>query len=80
MSSLATLLAISTREKEGDGRHRDIRGRGRDTPRKWVEKYVKLHAAYPHAAGICSKDIYLDPNGLKLKPTPDDRVGVRLYR
>ncbi|MCC6003679.1 MAG: hypothetical protein LM590_04995 [Thermofilum sp.] len=45
-----------------------------------MEKYVKLHAAYPHAAGICSRDIYLDLNGLKLKPTPDDRVGVRLYR
>jgi glycosyltransferase involved in cell wall biosynthesis len=49
-------------------------------PRKWVEKYVKLHAAYLYAAGICSRDIYLDLNGLKLKPTPDDRATVRLYR
>lgn len=49
-------------------------------PHKWIERYARLHNAYKEAAGISSRDIYVNPSSLKLIPTPDDRVDVRLYR
>jgi len=47
---------------------------------KWIERYVKLHIFYKHVAGICSKDIYIDLESMKLLPIPDDRPEVKLYR
>jgi GT2 family glycosyltransferase len=47
---------------------------------KWIEKYVKLHLAYPRAAGIASRDIYLDLREMRLRPTPDDKPPTKLYR
>jgi len=48
--------------------------------KKWIEKYIKLHRKYHNVAGISSRDLYLDLNSLRITPTPDDRVTVRLYR
>ena len=48
--------------------------------RKWVERYVELHAAYRGIAGICSRDVYVDLSTLRLLPTADDNAVVRLYR
>jgi len=47
---------------------------------KWVERYIKKHKLYPHIAGVSSRDICFDLNSLSLKPTPDDKVAVKLYR
>jgi len=47
---------------------------------KWIEKYVKLHLAYPRAAGIASRDIYLDLQKRILLPIPDDKLSTKLYR
>jgi glycosyltransferase involved in cell wall biosynthesis len=49
-------------------------------PPKWIEKYAKLHLAYPRAAGIASRDIYLDLREMRLRPTPDDKPLTKLYR
>jgi glycosyltransferase involved in cell wall biosynthesis len=49
-------------------------------PRKWVERYIKLHTLYKHVAGVCSRDIYIDLESVKLLHTPDDMPVVRLYR
>jgi len=49
-------------------------------PPKWIEKYVKLHLAYPRAAGIASRDIYLDLQKMILLPIPDDKPLTKLYR
>lgn len=51
-------------------------------PKKWVEKYVDLHLLYRDIAGISSRDIYVSLRGknLRLMPTPDDKLHVRLYR
>jgi len=49
-------------------------------PKGWVKRYLKLHALYRDAAGIGSRDIYLDLNSIKLSPTPDDKPWVRLFR
>jgi len=49
-------------------------------PPKWLKNYVKLHMMYPRAAGICSRDVYIDVNLIKLLPTPDDRTITKLYR
>jgi len=47
---------------------------------KWIEKYVKLHLAYPRAADIASRDIYLDLQKMILLPIPDDKPPTKLYR
>jgi len=49
-------------------------------PRGWVERYIRLHMLYRNIAGISSRDIYLDLNSLRLKPTPDDMPWVRVFR
>ena len=49
-------------------------------PPKWIEKYIKLHQAYPQAAGIASRDIYLDLQKRILLPIPDDKLPTKLYR
>jgi glycosyltransferase involved in cell wall biosynthesis len=49
-------------------------------PRKWVERYIKLHTIYKHVAGVCSRDIYMDLKSVKLLHTPDDKPEVKLYR
>ncbi|MEM0342521.1 MAG: glycosyltransferase family A protein [Desulfurococcus sp.] len=49
-------------------------------PRKRIERYIRLHSVYRDAAGISSRDIYIDLSSLRLLPTPDDRVYVKLYR
>jgi len=49
-------------------------------PGGWVERYVRLHMLYGNIAGISSRDIYLDLNSLRLKPTPDDMPWVRVFR
>jgi len=49
-------------------------------PQKWVERYIKLHTHYKHVAGVCSRDIYIDLEGVKLLPIPDDKPEVKLYR
>ncbi|WP_448578966.1 glycosyltransferase family A protein [Thermosphaera sp.] len=48
--------------------------------KKWIERYIKLHKAYPNIAGISSRDIYIDLSGFKLLRTSDDRSEVRFYR
>jgi glycosyltransferase involved in cell wall biosynthesis len=48
--------------------------------RKWIERYIEMHRLYPSIAGISSRDIYVNLNGLKLMPTPDDKSVVRFYR
>ena len=47
---------------------------------RWIERYVRLHGAYPDAAGIASRDIYLRFETASLRPTPDDKPMIRLYR
>jgi glycosyltransferase involved in cell wall biosynthesis len=47
---------------------------------KWIEKYVKLHQAYPRVAGIASRDIYIDLRETRLRSTPDDKLPTKLYR
>jgi len=47
---------------------------------RWIERYIKLHRMYRNVAGISSRDIYLDLNTIKLKPTPDDTLWVRIFR
>jgi glycosyltransferase involved in cell wall biosynthesis len=47
---------------------------------KWIERYIKLHTLYKHVAGVCSRDIYIDLEGVRLLPIPDDRPEVKLYR
>jgi glycosyltransferase involved in cell wall biosynthesis len=49
-------------------------------PQKWVERYIKLHTIYRHIAGVCSRDIHIDLESVKLLHTPDDTPVVRLYR
>jgi glycosyltransferase involved in cell wall biosynthesis len=49
-------------------------------PRKWVERYIKLHTICKHAAGVCSRDIYIDLESVKPLHTPDDKPEVKLYR
>ena len=49
-------------------------------PRKWVERYTKLHTINKHFAGVCSRDIYIDLESVKLLHTPDDKPEVKLYR
>ena len=49
-------------------------------PKKWLQRYLELHRAYPKIAGICSRDIYLDLTSMKILPTPDDKLTTRLYR
>ncbi|ABP49964.1 MAG: glycosyltransferase family A protein [Pyrobaculum arsenaticum] len=49
-------------------------------PRKWIERYIKLHSVYKDAVGISSRDIYVDLDSLRLLPTPDDKAYVKLYR
>jgi glycosyltransferase involved in cell wall biosynthesis len=49
-------------------------------PRKWVERYIKLHTIYKHVAGVCSRDIYIDLDSVKPLYTPDDKPEVKLYR
>jgi glycosyltransferase involved in cell wall biosynthesis len=49
-------------------------------PQKWVERYIKLHTIYRHIAGVCSRDVYIDLESVKLLHTPDDKPMVRLYR
>ena len=49
-------------------------------PRKWVDRYIKLHTIYKHVAGVCSRDIYINLGSVKLLPTPDDKPEVKLYR
>jgi len=48
--------------------------------KKWVERYIKLHKAYPNIVGISSRDIYIDLSGFKLLRAPDDRSEVKFYR
>jgi len=48
--------------------------------RKWIKKYLELHARHRNAAGISSRDIYIDLSRSKLVPTPDDKATVKLYR
>jgi len=48
--------------------------------RKWIERYIEMHMLYPSIAGISSRDIYVNLNGLKFIPIPDDKSIVRLYR
>jgi len=48
--------------------------------KKWIERYIKLHKEYHNVAGICSRDLYLDLNSLRITPTSDDRITVGLYR
>jgi len=47
---------------------------------KWIERYIKLHTLYKHVAGVCSRDIYIDLEGVRLLPIPDDKPEVKLYR
>jgi len=47
---------------------------------KWIEKYIKLHLAYPWVAGIANRDIYLDLRKMRLRPAPDDKLPTKLYR
>jgi glycosyltransferase involved in cell wall biosynthesis len=47
---------------------------------KWVERYAELHARYRDVAGISSRDVYVDLDGLRLVPTADDKTIVRIYR
>jgi len=49
-------------------------------PGGWLERYVRFHTLYRNIAGISSRDIYLDLNSLRLKPTPDDMPWVRVFR
>jgi len=49
-------------------------------PPKWIEKYIRLHLAYPWVAGIASRDIYLDLREMRLRPIPDDKPPTKLYR
>ena len=49
-------------------------------PRKWLERYIRLHSIYRDVVGISSRDIYIDLSSLRLLPTPDDMAYVRLYR
>jgi glycosyltransferase involved in cell wall biosynthesis len=46
----------------------------------WIEKYIKLHTVYRSAASISSRDIYIDLNSMKILPTSDDEIIVRMYR
>ncbi|RLG74656.1 MAG: glycosyltransferase family 2 protein [Thermoprotei archaeon] len=48
--------------------------------RKWIKRYIELHAKYRDVAAICSRDLYLDLRNLKVEPTPDDEIVVKLYR
>jgi Glycosyl transferase family 2. len=48
--------------------------------KKWVERYIKLHRAYPNIAGISSRDIYVNLSKAKLLGSPDDRPEVKFYR
>jgi len=48
---------------------------------KWVERYIKLHQMYSsNVACISSRDIYIDLNDMRIKPTPDDIPYIKLYR
>jgi glycosyltransferase involved in cell wall biosynthesis len=49
-------------------------------PPKWIERYTRLHTLYRNAVGICSRDIYIDLERLRLLPIPDDRPMTGLYR
>ncbi len=49
-------------------------------PRKWLERYIRMHTIYNHVAGVCSRDIYVDLERLKLLPAPDDKPLVKFYR
>lgn len=49
-------------------------------PGGWIKRYVKLYSIYPNTSCISSRDIYLELNFMRLMPTPDDLVNVRLYR
>ncbi|NAZ11870.1 MAG: glycosyltransferase [Desulfurococcales archaeon] len=49
-------------------------------PKKWIERYIILHSLYKHVAGVCSRDIYIDLQTVRLIPIPDDRPVTRLYR
>ena len=48
--------------------------------RKWIKRYIELHEMYRDAAGICSRDVYVDLSVPRLVPTADDKTVVRLYR
>jgi glycosyltransferase involved in cell wall biosynthesis len=49
-------------------------------PQKWVERYIRLHTLYRHVAGVCSRDIYIYLDSVRLLPIPDDKPEVKLYR
>jgi glycosyltransferase involved in cell wall biosynthesis len=49
-------------------------------PRGWIARYLDLHSKYPEVAGICSRDIYVDPRTNKLVATPDDKPLTKVYR
>ena len=49
-------------------------------PKMWLSRWIKYHELYKEVAGISSRDIYLDLNGLRILSTPDDAAHVRLYR
>ncbi len=48
--------------------------------KKWLQRYIEIHKLYSKAAGICSRDIYLDLKNVKLLLTPDDKPTVMMYR
>lgn len=48
--------------------------------RKWIRRYIELHAKYRDVASICSRDLYLDLKSLEIVPAPDDEATVKLYR
>ena len=49
-------------------------------PRRWLERWIKYHELYRRAAGISSRDFYLDLSSFRIFPTPDDLSYIKLYR
>lgn len=50
-------------------------------PSGWVKKYLKYHKIYgKNIACISSRDLYLDLKSMKIIPTPDDALRVKLFR
>lgn len=48
--------------------------------KKQIKNYVKLHRQYKDVAGICSRDLYLDMEKMKIYPTREDTLRLRLSK
>ncbi|MDW8083048.1 MAG: glycosyltransferase family A protein [Sulfolobales archaeon] len=50
-------------------------------PKKWIERYVKVFNRTSSNVGcVSSRDFYLRPDNLKVAPTVDDFLHVKMYR